>query len=80
MDVYLDDEGSYTLELSPDSMDYLLKATFTLLMDEGEGILYSLGEDDELEIDEEGGTIRDAFAGMWTALPDGQLLSLYLLE
>ena len=80
MNAYLDEEGSYTLELSPESMDYLLKATFTLLMDEGEGILYSLGEDDELEIDEEGGTIRDAFAGMWTALPDGQLLSLYLLE
>lgn len=80
LDVYLDEEGSYTLELSPESMDYLLKATFTLLMDEGDGILYSLGEDDELEIDEEGGIIRDAFAGMWTALPDGQLISLYLLE
>lgn len=80
MDAYLDEEGSYILELSPDSMDYLLTATFTLLMDEGEGILYSLGEDDELEIDEEGGIIRDAFAGMWTALPDGQLISLYLLE
>ena len=80
MNAYLDEEGSYTLELSPESMDYLLTATFTLLMDEGEGILYSLGEDDELEIDEESGIIRDAFAGMWTALPDGQLLSLYLLE
>ncbi|NLD03751.1 MAG: hypothetical protein GX674_10620, partial [Clostridiales bacterium] len=80
MNAYLDEEGSYTLELSPGSMDYLLTATFTLLMDEGEGILYSLGEDDELEIDEESGIIRDAFAGMWTALPDGQLLSLYLLE
>ena len=32
------------------------------------------------EIDEESGIIRDAFAGMWTALPDGQLISLYLLE
>lgn len=80
LNAYLDEEGSYTLELSPGSMDYLLTATFTLLMDEGEGILYSLGEDDELEIDEESGIIRDAFAGMWTALPDGQLISLYLLE
>ncbi len=80
LNAYLDDEGTYTLELNPDSMDYLLSATFTLLMDDGNGVLSSMGEDDDLILNEEEGIIQDNFDGLWTALPDGQLLSLYLLE
>ncbi len=80
LSAYLDDEGTYTLTLNPDSMDYLLSATFTLLMDDGSGALSSLGEDDDLILSEEDGIIQDNFDGTWTALPDGQLLSLYLLE
>ena len=80
LSAYLDNEGTYTLALEPSSMEFLLSATFTLLMDEGEGVYYSLGQDDELIIDEEKGLIQDAFDGTWTALPDGQLLSLYLLD
>ncbi len=80
LNAYLDDEGTYTLEIDPDSMDYLLSATFTLLMDEGDGVLSSLGEDDDLILSEEDGIIQDNFDGLWTALPDGQLISLYLLE
>ena len=49
-------------------------------MDDGEGVLYSLGEDDDLSVNEEDGVIQDNFGGLWTALPDGQLISLYLLE
>ncbi|MDD2562386.1 MAG: clostripain-related cysteine peptidase [Eubacteriales bacterium] len=80
LNAYLDHEGTYTLELDPKSLDYLLSATFTLLMDDGEGVLYSLGEDDDLSVNEEDGVIQDNFGGLWTALPDGQLISLYLLE
>ncbi len=80
LSAYVDSEGTYTLELLPDSMETLLSATFTLLMDEGDGVLFDLGEDDELILDEEAGLIQDSFDGLWTALPDGQLLSLYLLE
>ncbi|MDD3110544.1 MAG: hypothetical protein PHH32_07835, partial [Eubacteriales bacterium] len=80
LNAYLDHEGTYTLELDPRSLDYLLSATFTLLMDDGEGVLYSLGEDDDLSVNEEDGVIQDNFGGLWTALPDGQLISLYLLE
>ncbi len=80
LSAYLDEEGTYTLTLDPASIDYLLSATFTLLMDDGSGVLSSLGEDDDLILDEEEGVIQDNFDGTWTALPDGQLLSLYLLE
>ena len=80
LSAYVDDEGTYTLALEPGNMDYLLSATFTLLMDEGEGVYFDLGEDDELTIDVEYGLIQDSFDGLWTALPDGQLLSLYLLD
>ncbi|MHC1787426.1 MAG: clostripain-related cysteine peptidase [Christensenellales bacterium] len=80
LEAYLDAEGVYTLALQKESMEGLLSATFTLLMDEGEGVYYSLGEDDELIVDETQGLIQDAFDGSWTALPDGQLLSLYLID
>ena len=80
LSAYVDDEGTYTLTLEPGNMDYLLSATFTLLMDEGEGVYFALGEDDELTVDIENGLIQDSFDGLWTALPDGQLLSLYLLD
>ncbi len=80
MAAYLDEEGTYTLEIDPETMDYLLSATFTLLMDEGDGVLFDLGEDDDLIVDTETGLIRDNFGGLWTALPDGQLISLNLIE
>ena len=80
LDLYLDEEGTYTLALEPSSMDYLLSATFTLLMDLDEHTYIVLGEDDEVIYDESYGLIQDQFEGFWTALPDGQLLSLYLLD
>ena len=80
LDLYLDEEGTYTLALEPSSMDYLLSATFTLLMDLDDHTYIVLGEDDEVIYDEFYGLIQDRFEGWWTALPDGQLLSLYLLD
>ncbi len=80
LSAYVDEEGTYTLALDAANMDYLLSATFTLLMDEGEGVYFDLGEDDELIVDLENGLILDSFEGQWTALPDGQLLGLYLLD
>ena len=80
LDLYLDEEGTYTLALEPASMDYLLSATFTLLMDLDDHTYIVLGEDDEVIYDEFYGLIQDMFEGWWTALPDGQLLSLYLLD
>ena len=80
LDVYMDGDGTYTLALDPGSMDSLLNATFTLLMDAGGGEMIELGEDDEVVVDEENALIQDSFEGWWTALPDGQLLSVYLLE
>jgi len=77
---YLDADGGYTLALAPGSMDILLSATFTLLMDGGDGLLYNLGEDDEVDVDTENSLVRDRFDGTWPALPDGQLLPLYLLN
>lgn len=77
---WLNEEGAYMLKVKPDSMAYLLSATFTLLMDGRDGVLISLGEDDELLFDVEEGLFQDSFQGEWLTLPDGQLLCLYLIE
>lgn len=60
----LDEEGTYTLALDPAGAPYLLGAAFTLLMDQGDGVFYSLGEDDELAYDEENALVQDLFAGV----------------
>lgn len=65
--VFFDEDGTYTVQL--DDMSAFNYATCTMFMDieELECLIY-LGEDDEVNIDYDTGTITDAFEGDWPSL------------
>lgn len=65
-DVYLDEDGYYTVELS--SMDELAYASCSLYLEDDDGSLIYLGEDDDVYIDYDACVIQDNFDGRWLCL------------
>lgn len=71
-DVYFDDEGKYTLQLS--DMDAFNYAACSLFM-QYEGVNVYLGEDDDVIVDYDQMTIQDDFDGSWPSLDDQPLVT-----
>ena len=75
----LDEEGSFYFTLDEDSLSYTSDVTAFLYMDI-DGDLLELGETYDIYADWESGTFTDNFDGYWLSLPNGQLLSTYLVD
>ena len=71
-DVYFDDEGTYTVQLS--DMDAFNYAACSIFM-EYEGVSLYLGEDDDVLIDYDAMTLCDNFEGSWPSLDEQPLVT-----
>ncbi len=78
-DAYFDDDGYYTLQLDPETLDNLAVVAFDLYRETEDGYA-CLGRDDAVYVDWETGLVQDNFDGTWLFLPDGQLLPYTLTE
>ena len=65
-DRYFDDEGYYTVVL--EDAEYLYTAACSLFMQGDDDLMLFLGEDDEVVVDFDNGTIKDSFDGSWVTL------------
>lgn len=76
----MDDQGTYRFTLTKYSLDHCsdVYAMVFMLVDENEVIL--LGDTYDIDCDWENGTFADLFDGYWLSLPDGQNLSMTILD
>ena len=75
-----DSEGYYGFVLDENGLNYTADVSALILMDLGDGQLLELGETYDVNADWESGYISDNFDGYWLSLPDGSLLSMYIVE
>ncbi len=75
-----DEEGIFRFTLTKYSLDHCsdVYAMVFMLVDENEVIL--LGDTYDVECDWENGSFADMFDGYWLSLPDGQNLSMTILD
>ncbi|MDO4265047.1 MAG: clostripain-related cysteine peptidase [Eubacteriales bacterium] len=76
--VYAED-GSYQMNIDPDTLDYVREAGHLLFADAGDGMSLYYGNSNDVEIDFTTGTVRDQFDGAWAFL-EGEPLMLELDE
>jgi len=77
-DVYFDDDGIYTVQLSSyDALDY---AACSLFLTDSDGTSIYLGSDDEVLYSDTGFIIQDNFNGSWISLDDGQPLPIEVIS
>lgn len=78
---YINEDDYYTFTLSEDSLDYVQSVQLSLFQQfEEEEPLYYLGNDNNVIMDWDTGSVTDNFGGTWPALPDGQELMFYILN
>ncbi len=75
-----DDEGYYCFVLDDNSMEYTADVSAMIFMDLGDGQMLELGETYDVYIDWETSYFSDNFDGKWLSLPDGSLLSMYIVD
>lgn len=75
-----DDEGYYGFVLDENGLNYTADVSAMILMDLGDGTLLELGETYDVYTDWDNGYFSDNFDGKWLSLPDGSLLSMYIVE
>ncbi len=75
---YIDDDGIYSMDISPESMVNVQDVTFSLYLREGGQYLY-LGSDNDLYVDWDTGHVEDNFRGVWPTL-DGYYVSFNMVD
>ncbi len=75
-----DDEGYYGFVLDENGLNYTADVSAIILMDLGDNMLLELGETYDVYTDWDSGYFGDNFEGEWLSLPDGSLLSMYIVE
>ena len=75
-----DEDGYYGFVLDENALDYTASVSALILMDLGDDQLLELGETYDVYADWESGYFCDNFDGKWLSLPDGSLLSMYIVE
>lgn len=77
----LDSSGNYTFTLSPDALDNVMyvEASVYYWLDDHKNI-FELGDTGNVDADLKTGVVNNSFDGKWFSLPDGQVLSVYLLS
>jgi hypothetical protein len=76
----LDEDGTYGLILTEDSMYNLDGVYCVIMMTDEDGYFIDLGLDNYVDIDWDEGVVTDKFDGLWYLLGDGQVLAMYLIE
>lgn len=80
-DVHINEDDYYEFSVDPSSIDNIQSIQYNLYMDAGDGsTLYYLGSDNDVIQDDESGKVSENFRGVWPALPDGSLLTMYVVE
>ncbi len=78
---HFNEEGRYTFTLDEESLMNAASVYCSVFMyDEETGGMLELGLDSYVEWDWENGVFTDKFGGIWFGLPDGQFLSMTLIE
>ena len=78
---HLNDDGYYTFTIAQESLPNVASVQYNLYMKfDDETPLVYLGSDNWLDYDDQTGVVTDTFQGYWPALPDGSLLSMYVVE
>lgn len=78
---HVDADGHFSFQIEPaeaPNIDYVQASVY--LYQEDTKLVYELGDTGNVVVDHESGEVHDDFDGKWFALPDGQLLSAYLIE
>lgn len=78
-DAYIDDEGTYQMNIAPDSLVNVDQVTFSLYVQADEDVFVYLGSDNDLEMDWETGHVADNFRGVWPTL-DGQYVTFNIID
>lgn len=76
---YLNDNGIYTLTVSQQTLDNVLRVYFSLYLEDNGSFIY-IGSDSDIFVDYDTGVVEDNFRGVWPSLPDGQPLTLFVLD
>lgn len=80
-ELYLNDDNYYAFTIDESSLPNVLSVQYNLYMYLGEDYpLCYLGSDNDLDYDETTGEVVDNFQGYWPCLPDGSLLTMYVVE
>ncbi len=74
-----DDDGNYYFILDNDGLMYTSNVTAFLLLDV-EDTLVMIGESYDIYADWEQGIFADDFDGLWLSLPNGQILTTYVVD
>ena len=75
-----DEDGYYGFVLDENGLEYTADVSALILMDLGDDQLLELGETYDVYADWDSGYFGDNFDGKWLSLPDGSLLSMYIVE
>ncbi len=75
-----DEDGYFGFVLDDSGLEYTADVSALILMDLGDGQFLELGETYDVYADWDSGYFGDNFDGMWLSLPDGSLLSMYIVE
>lgn len=75
------DDGTYAFSLTYDSLPYVstVEADIFFLSDDGEDLVY-LGSTNDITADWEEGIFKDNFDGLWFCMPNGQIVSAYVVS
>jgi len=77
---HFDDAGNYTFTLDESGSQYAASVSALILMQLGDGTKLELGETYNISTDWENGVFADRFGGYWLSLPDGTLLSMFIVD
>ena len=76
---HFSDDGNYTFTLDENGKQYAASVSALILMQLGDGTMLELGETYDISADWENGVFADQFGGYWLSLPNGTLLSMFIV-
>lgn len=81
-DPYLDQNGTYTVKITGESLNYLVTVDYALFKQLSDGTKILIGSDVDVNLAYRNGVaiMTDQFQGKWTAINDGQLIALEVTE
>jgi hypothetical protein len=79
-DPHFDDDSNYTFILDDSGLQYAASVSALILMQLDDGTMLELGETYDVDADWENGVFADRFGGYWLSLPDGTLLSMFIVD
>ena len=76
----MDEEGTFRFTLTKYSLDHCADVYAMVFMVVGDNEVILLGDTYDIDCDWENGTFADMFDGYWLSLPDGQNLSMTIVD